>query len=353
MNKFSILLVFIDAILCTYNDCTKEQGPSKNCGAIDTGLDEIKCFDAINLSPGYSNTDPEMKIFEIDTCFPLPTDKEKHKDYFEIIRHLEKDYSYFYKDSDILVHKIEYDAKKSNITLNFDKVLSESDKKIIYERNTCIYNAMTSSFQDSEDLKKQCFGSSKYEESKNLLRCGFASLTAEVNGKKENFKTCVTIPTLSTFNNKLLFYAYKGNLRYFFTPIKESFHAYAKPNQEEIKLDNKVTVLDSEGNRFLFSFDFSDFEDEKNLDYNVGIYIIKPIKIKINFCLDDESLSFKIIERKGKKNIFSSMKKKATLAIGLPALKLKRVLNINLQFLGEIALNDGKQEIIKKLKLMN
>ena len=186
-----------------------------------------------------------------------------------------------------------------------------------------------------------------------MLRCGFASLTAEVNGKKENFKTCVTIPTLSTFNNKLLFYVYKGNLRYFFTPIKESFHAYAKPNQEEIKLDNKVTVLDSEGNRFLFSFDFSDFEDEKNLDYNVGIYIIKPIKININFCLDDESLSFKIIERKGKKNIFRSMKKKATLAIGLPALKLKRVLNINLQFPKEIALNDGKQEIIKKLKLMN
>lgn len=29
MNKLSILLVFIDAILCTYNDCTKEIGPTK------------------------------------------------------------------------------------------------------------------------------------------------------------------------------------------------------------------------------------------------------------------------------------------------------------------------------------
>ena len=95
-----------------------------------------------------------MKIFEINNFLPLPIDKEKHIDYFEIIRHLEKDYSYFYKDSDILVHKIEYDAKKSNITLNFDKVLSESDKKIINERNTCIYNSIASSFQDSGDLKK-------------------------------------------------------------------------------------------------------------------------------------------------------------------------------------------------------
>ena len=174
------------------------------CNDIEVELNDFYCFKA-NLF--YS---------KLIKCFPFPKEAKKQKIYLNLHNGLAKElYSIFGSDVKILQQKIpeklpelarglfhtrkEFYKKDDIIDLE-ERTFTKKDFDLISKEQTCTYylygkykRVEEIDYQNIED-KNICFNADKFDEIKDIIDCGYATIRFSFGYDIHQIKTCYLIP---------------------------------------------------------------------------------------------------------------------------------------------------------------
>ena len=179
-------------------------------------LDQRKCNDIkVELSDFYCF---KAKLFfnKLTKCFPFPKKAKKQKLYLNIHNGLTKElYSFFgsyvkemekenpekLKDSTKgLLHTKKEFYKKDDIIEIEERTFTKKDLDIISKENTCTYHLYGKykwkeevDYENIED-KNICFNADKFDDIKDIIDCGYATIRFSFGYDIHQIKTCYLIP---------------------------------------------------------------------------------------------------------------------------------------------------------------
>ncbi len=196
------------------------------CNSVSVDLPNFYCFKADIISEDYNDEDSTR-------CLPFPTGAEMQKFDFSFVNGCLKEFFSFYgKTLDdfgpYIIQGIEEQLMKpgkefysTGETIKiYPGSLSSVDLDILKSDNTCNYyfygrhaKNPSRSYNNIED-KNICFNARKFNEFKNLIDCGFATITFNIGGQNYEIHTCYYVPTVNVpeeFNKAYMEY---NNLLY-------------------------------------------------------------------------------------------------------------------------------------------
>ena len=196
MKKIIILQMMIISIYCTFRSCYAEKDTSQ-CSkhTMEPELNYFSCFKYM-LGLNYS------------TCMTFFTNSEAQKTFNKYYSGDQKERLSRYPLSEIekenhtiaVFDKETYD-KDDTIKLKY-VTLTEEDKKIINNNNTCDYKAFAR-FRYAEYYlgekkvnvtdKNFCFNADKFEDLKGIMDCGYATIKGKFNNISFTFTNCFNI----------------------------------------------------------------------------------------------------------------------------------------------------------------
>ena len=200
MKKLIISIVLFYYCCCTMEQCDEENDINK-CNDIQIEYDGFYCFKA--------------KLYESNQkCTILPKDPENQKIYWKLYVGFMKEMNSGYGknnliDNDEEEEELEVDLEKpkketyntNEIVETEEATLSSKDKEILLSEKTCTYYYFGRYYYDLEKKgypnitdKNTCFNANQFDDLKNLIDCGYATINFSFNNKDYSIKTCYLIP---------------------------------------------------------------------------------------------------------------------------------------------------------------
>ena len=192
MRRIILIAFIISSINCSYESCVHS---SSDCNSYD--VDEIDGFSCYLMS---SNT-PENRETgdggDFYGCIAFPETADYQKIYWRLVKGAMKEslttwerdtpYIDFYPKF-VLDPTKDYFNKDEVVYVNYVYV-SDADNKIINSANTCYYKMVgkikyeqNGKFLNITD-KNECFNVQQFPDLRNLLNCGYSTITFNISGK--------------------------------------------------------------------------------------------------------------------------------------------------------------------------
>lgn len=201
MKRFILLLLIITTIYCSFDSCINESDYSKCFSHTIDELTDFSCHlysidwtvSEDNGNQNYCSIYPDSAenqkiMWKIEQGNTKETMSNNHildpetVNVFNFVLEPEKDF--YGKGETIHVKK---------------KTISEEDRKIINSRNTCSYQSLGRIYANpiknfNLTDKNICFNTNQFPELKDLINCGYTSLTIYTDGEAFTLNTCYFIP---------------------------------------------------------------------------------------------------------------------------------------------------------------
>lgn len=214
-----ILLVFLNIIL--YNDIDECYNANKDtCSEKNILKEEISCF---NFKTGTSEQDSK--------CYIFPSNKGKHEKSLKIINALNKEkYSAYLNKKEKVNELKEYSLVKQSGDDNTQTIEAEIiginnyDSQILSNEKTCSsyltdFLFTNYIFNKEENIKQDCFNSSKLKDSENLLECGYGEINFESPCENPFAKACFLMPDFTHVRkDDILIYFFKKQIEKILIP---------------------------------------------------------------------------------------------------------------------------------------
>ena len=219
MKMFIFLPLIITSIHCSYYSCKNETNFSNCSNHIINETSGIFCHfflddsNDTNMSGDYDNEEP---------CGSYPDSAKNQKIYWKLVNGVTKESisvvpeifeKYILYDVYDVQPQKEFYEKNETILIR-KKYISNEDKEFIASKNTCGYqfggriiDNIKNNYNYNLTDKNICFDTHRFPELKDLLNCGFAEITLNIEGKIYIIKTCFFIPD-NHFPDDLNFYFY-------------------------------------------------------------------------------------------------------------------------------------------------
>lgn len=201
MKGIIILSIMLFSILCQpFESCFEEKDLSQcKKHTFESKYSFLSCFkyeddEGIISCVPFFNTEKNQKSFR---KFMKGMIKEELSVFPLSEVDLDENYQDFEKDSygidDVVTYK----------NIPFSDLLTEEDKKIINNNNTCLYQSKAR-FVDPDNYKgaikinisdaNLCYNADRFEDLKDLFDCGHATIKAQYNNTQFVFNNCYMIP---------------------------------------------------------------------------------------------------------------------------------------------------------------
>ena len=196
MKRLIILFLVICSTICDLESCAEEEDHTKCSTHVLDGIDGFSCR---LFTSTYLEEDSEM-------CSIYPDSAEDQKIYWKLINgeikeslSAQKAYIREYLDEIKIPEPTKnYFAQDEAIELK-GKSLTNDEKKEILNANSCAY-LYAGRFLENPEVernitdKNTCFNAYQFSELKNLINCGYSTMTCDKSGTKLTVNTCFYIP---------------------------------------------------------------------------------------------------------------------------------------------------------------
>ena len=246
MKKFLILIALISTILCTIEDCNSCTNQNL-CNDIKVEFEDFYCFkyshEGASASQGCIsfpiNKNQNQKSFlniynglvkEINSIYP----EEQRGTYYNL--RAKKD---TYEKTETVVTKIEQFSSDDNTKLNSAQTCS------YYFYGRFIKDAGTKEYENITD-KNLCYNAKQFDDLKNLIDCGYATISFSLGQKNYAINTCFLMPNdnlPSEFNKYLKYYLFEAlNFDSYLSGIA-SVSEYLETIKKEQELNRQLQAL--------------------------------------------------------------------------------------------------------------
>ena len=203
MRRIILIAFIISSINCSYESCVHS---SSDCNSYDVDeIDGFSCYLMSSNTPENRETGDEHDFYE---CIAFPETADYQKIYWRLVKGsmkeslttYERDTPYidFYPKF-VLDPTKDFFKKDEIVYVNYVNV-SVEDNKIINSSNTCFYKMVgkiiyeqNGKFLNITD-KNECFNVQQFPDLRNLLNCGYSTITFNISGKVSTINTCFFIP---------------------------------------------------------------------------------------------------------------------------------------------------------------
>ena len=193
MKMFTLLLLIITTIYCSFDSCEDEDDYTK-CSSHT--IDELTGFSCHYFLDDSKDVEVKEDYYYKEYCNIFPDSAENQKIEWKIEQGLLKErfsienYRFYY----VAGPQKEFYEKDETILIK-KEFISNEDRTIINNKNTCTYriNQTLSRYYNLKD-KNICFNTNQFHEWKNLINCGYATITINIAGKIYTINTCYFIP---------------------------------------------------------------------------------------------------------------------------------------------------------------
>ena len=207
MKQLFILFLFlaIYSINCTLLECELETDLTK---CFDHKVEDVENFSChrcnydLSALRGIIDEDDEETLYP-DNCRSYPDTKEKQDIFWKLTKGNAKEEGSFlfpfekYDEYYALNPKKEFFDKNETLEVAFQK-LSKEDMRIIRSKNTCTYKLLGKVYEAKKlvniEDNSECFGTYQFPEHVDLVNCGHASISFNISGSNQTFKSCFYIP---------------------------------------------------------------------------------------------------------------------------------------------------------------
>ena len=313
MIKILSLLILIHVIL---NESTEEcrRASADNCNEIEIDIKGYGCFNYKTVSENETESG----------CIPLSINKKNQLIDLRIYDYTL--YEVYSLESGFLnnLKTLEYKSLVSESGYDLSEIVqikkefSNKDLEIFKSNNSCIFNAEkfylnsknNEEILSQNEIKQKCFSVPNYEKAKDIMSCGFCSITIKKNEESKTINTCLMIPSIPILKDKAIqkyYQAYIFNLYMTLFNIKTNspFDIFRR-NLEETNIKmTEISLEDRNGNEFTIKPD-----EENNFEIKIEKEITKEegVKFKLKYCLyNDDLISVKILEKKNKAFVYHSL----------------------------------------------
>lgn len=193
LNKMKkiIVLFCICYVCCNFTSCNKEKDTSK-CENHKIEISDYSCF---KFKRALDIKDPYY-------CSIYPEKAEEQKLFWRLINGLSKELLSSTKGMNLdptftIAEKSFY--KKGEVVTLKNTTLTTEEKKIINDRNTCIYQFYGRYMDNYKEYPEGypnvtdpnlCFNVDSINDLKGILNCGLANITYTINNKTKKITTC-------------------------------------------------------------------------------------------------------------------------------------------------------------------
>ena len=309
MKRIIIMILLIYYSFCTIDDCNNCED-QEQCNSITVENSELYCF--------------KMDFYKIEEsgCLTFPKKEENQKIYKRLLNGFIKETCSIYGQELIEFEEEVYEhfegslfltEKESYNTNEIIKILpgklSSKDKDILKSGKTCTYylygKYYSNHFTNYEDIsdKNTCFNAQKFDDFKNIVDCGYATIKFKVEGKDYEIKSCYFIPTANLpelfnedFSNNIQEDANVGLLSEIFDYISGKKVDDGSRRRRLSTITYSIEVENKYGRKVKFSSDNSNMEvisegtpgpneeEEDSSKGNNGVYMdIKILKFILVF----------------------------------------------------------------------
>ena len=193
-------MLIISTIYCSYDSCENENDHTK-CS--NHTIDELTDFSCHFFLDDSNDLSKEGDLYSERYCHIYPNSAKNQKIEWKIEQGFTKESMSAHPES---VDEFNYVAEpqkefyeKNETILIKKKSISNEDRIIISSKNTCGYQfiaRINSNFSKNYNLtdKNICFNTSQFPELKDLINCGYSTITINKTGKIFNINTCFGIP---------------------------------------------------------------------------------------------------------------------------------------------------------------
>ena len=201
--KYIILLLFFSYVYSTRTKCQNAIN-QRMCNNIEIELNDFYCFKA------------NFFFSKSIKCFPFPKEAKKQKLYLNLHNGLVKElYSFFgsyikeiekkapeklQEFGKSLYHTRKEFYKKDDIVVIEQGKFTKKDFDIISKDNTCTYHLYGKYKREKEiyyeniEDKNICFNADKFDDIKDIIDCGYATIRFSFGYDIHQIKTCYLIP---------------------------------------------------------------------------------------------------------------------------------------------------------------
>ena len=288
-----ILSIMFCSILCSRESCVQEKDQSKcTSHTMEEKFNYFSCFK-------YENDEKD------DVCIPFFTSEKTQQTFQKYMRGYQKEmesgHPYYHVDETLVYYEI--DTKNKIIGIKetpFMDSLTDKDKKILYSNNTCLHRSLAR-FIDSEYYKgvnnlnisdkNLCLNVERYDDLKDILDCGYATIKVKYNNKVYVLNNCFA--TLDNNVEDTFKQAYKD---IYFSSYYETYKQIipefmkkvaqnpdkSKRRQLEEEYDFEISVEDRHGNIIHYNKNGEEIDgDEPTKTLNSSRY---SFNIKLLLC---------------------------------------------------------------------
>ena len=203
MRRIILIAFIISSINCSYESCVHS---SSDCNSYDVDeIDGFSCYLMSSNTPENRETGDEHDFYG---CIAFPETADYQKIYWRLVKGAMKEslttwerdtpYIDFYPKF-VLDPTKDFFKKDEIVYVNYVQV-SDEDNKIINSANTCYYKMFgkiiyeqNGKFLNITD-KNECFNVQQFPDLRNLLNCGYSTITFNISGKVSTINTCFYIP---------------------------------------------------------------------------------------------------------------------------------------------------------------
>ena len=187
------------SILCQPFESCLEEKDSSQCKkhTFESKYSFLSCF--------------KFKVDEGILCAPFFNTEKNQKSYRKFMKGVLKEQLSIYPLSETNLDDNQTDYEKDSYGIDdvitskeirFSDLLTEEDKKIINNNNTCLYHS-NARFVDPDNYKREikinisdaniCYNADRFEDLKDLFDCGYATIKAKYNNTEFVFNNCYMI----------------------------------------------------------------------------------------------------------------------------------------------------------------
>jgi len=263
------------SIYCTAESCFNETDPSQCQKHTMEPIPILKYYSCFK----YVNEDlPDLK----QKCSIYFTDEKIQKMFYKFEVGRFKEWGTVNKGNSKISY-VEGDTYKEKV-MKIEDVLTKEDEKIFLGKNNCFYRTFDRFYNDYKGEKNinisdknVCYNVDRFEDLKDIMDCGYATITGKYKNKSFVLTNCV--PILDKNADEFFKDNYKGSYLfwdggYYFNHVIPSFLEMAKYNistnfQKNDVQDYVISVEDRYGNIVKYNIneetiDGDDGEDEED-----------------------------------------------------------------------------------------
>ena len=228
MKRIIIITMMFLSTYCSLSSCQVETDRSQcTKHTMEAEYNYLSCF--------------KYKDGTDDQCTPYFSDHGTQKIFTKFHRGYQKEYISIYPELGDTIQTYDKETYDRDDTISFTSIpITEEDKRIISNKKNCFYNAY-SRFVDSNHYidktkinvtdKNVCFNAEKFEDLKDIMDCGFATVKGKYKNVSFTFTNCFMITDEKADGTFKQFY--NGSFS------KQLFQTYY-----EQAIKNAITLLD-------------------------------------------------------------------------------------------------------------